>query len=94
LLSTYAEVFLLKSRAVIVGFSNAELVQMVVDHLVEKGIPSLGIGLVKVPPYINGWRVRKVTPVSGTSRDAYGDFFKDPTKEFLVELIPPDLERS
>jgi hypothetical protein len=77
---------------VIVTFTRSELREILMDHLVKKGIPSLGVGLIQVPPDVNGWRVGEVTPVF--SRSGYANWYgtEDPAEVLNVELIPPSPE--
>lgn len=93
-MSTYSEVFLLKSRSVVFRLYESDLRQVLVDHFVKEGVLEVVDGLVKVSTDEYGWWVGKMTPVPTTPRDPDGDRDEQSIEVLRIEVNPPLAERS
>lgn len=87
--STYAEVFLLENRPVIIVLDDPLLIQKLMNHLVEERV-SVGVSSsVQVVADKDSWRIRVMSPIPAASGDAYWHRFKNPAKVHVIKLIPP-----
>jgi hypothetical protein len=73
----------------IVKFSNAELSKILVDHLMKERVSKIRWCVIQMFPKIDGWWIRKVTPIPSATRDSDGNLMKNPSEFFSIEFMPP-----
>lgn len=79
----------MKYRPVIICLNNPDLVEILMDHLVQKGVTKVvGIG-VEVTANVDGRGIAKVSVVPPASSDPDWYLAEDTTEVLVVELVKP-----
>lgn len=84
----------LENRPVVIVLNDAKLIEILMNHLVEKGVTKIVSSFVQVDPDVDGGRIRVVTEIPPTPSKPYWDDVEQSVEVLVVELVKPHSEET